>query len=422
MNYLNPPGFLGTGASLLADVTVLAYILLIIPGMVAGLYFARSGKHRPHHRNIMIAITLVNWVFILWVMVAALSFDVTPNISEQPSNARYLFPAIHGALGLTAQLLGTYVVYRMIREDTQVANAKKRGETQLSKYWFKSAKPAMRIVLALWFVTAAIGITTYLIRYEIVTIPGGSAPPPVATVEVEPPLATEDVEAPAETPDVEPTDEVEPPAETPEIEPTETEEIDEPVETPEIEIEDIEEPVETPDVEAPTEVAQVLSAPTVPPPAETPDVLAPVSTDDAIQPTATSTRRPTSTLVPRTTTQPTQPVGDPLVVLGGNDDLGAFLIDPEGRTLYVYANDEPGWSNCTGTCLNNWEVYEVDSDTPLVLGAGVEGELGLTERADGTYQVTYDDQPLYFFALDRNPGDAIGNGAGNLWSVVLIEL
>jgi predicted lipoprotein with Yx(FWY)xxD motif len=109
-------------------------------------------------------------------------------------------------------------------------------------------------------------------------------------------------------------------------------------------------------------------------------------------------------------------------MLGGNDELGAFLVDPEGRTLYVYANDEPNWSNCTGTCLNNWEVYTVEADTPLVAGAGLNGELALTERADGTHQVTYNQQPLYYFTLDRNPGDAIGNGAGNLWSVVPIAL
>lgn len=417
MNYLNPPGFLGTGASLLADVTLLAYILLILPAMVAGFYFARSGKHRPHHRNIMIAIVLINWVFIVWVMLAALTFDVTPNIGEEPSNARYLFPAIHGALGLTAQLLGTYVVFRMLREDTQVAAAKRRGETELSKYWFKSAKPVMRLVLVLWFVTAALGITSYLIRYEVVSVAAGGAAPPVATEEV---VATAEAAAPAETPDVEPveTEEVAEPVETPEVEDDDDDGDDnEPVGTPEVEDDDDDgdrQPVETPEIEEPTQVAQVLS------PAETPEVAAPVSTQEAVQPTATSTRRPTSTLAPRAT--PTQPAGDPLVMLGGNDDLGAFLVDPEGRTLYVYANDEPGWSNCTGTCLNNWEVYAVDPDTPLVVGPGLDGELGLSERADGTYQVTYNDQPLYYFSLDRNPGDAIGNGAGNVWSVVEIDL
>jgi predicted lipoprotein with Yx(FWY)xxD motif/uncharacterized membrane protein YozB (DUF420 family) len=455
LNYLNPPGFLGNGASLLADVTLLAYILLLLPGMVAGFYFARAGKHRPDHRNVMIGITAINWVFILWVMVAALTFDVTANVAQQPGNARYLFPAIHGALGLTAQLLATYTVYRMIREDVQVARAKQRGETQLSKYWFKSAKPVMRIVLLLWIVTATIGIVTYLVRYEVVTIPGGAAPSPVVTLEVEPPIATETVETPVSTPEASPeappeilppvetsevaeTDEITPPAETPEVTQAATQiaqvlavtEQETPLpaaETPELGVVETGEALPPATTRPPTSTLRPTSNRTVAP-VETPevgvvetvDVLAPVSTGEVIEATATATRRP-PTRTPRRTPTPT-PAGDPLVLLGGNDELGAFLIDPEGRTLYVYANDEPNWSNCTGACLNNWEVYEVDADTPLVVGAGLDGELGLTERADGTYQVTYDEKPLYYFALDRHPGDAIGNGAGNVWSVVLIEI
>ncbi len=166
------------------------------------------------------------------------------------------------------------------------------------------------------------------------------------------------------------------------------------------------------------------------------EIPAPLATEEAASP---PTARPTSTRIrqtatPRPTRRPASAVvvtspastqeaaptlaGDPIVQPGGNARLGAFLVDGEGRTLYVYANDEPGWSNCVGTCLNNWQVYTVEADTPLVVGAGLDGELGLTERADGTLQVTYDDQPLYYFSLDRRPGDAIGSGAGNVWSVV----
>jgi hypothetical protein len=489
LDYLNPPGFLGTGASLLADVTLLAYIFLILPAMVLGFYFARSGKHRPHHRNVMIGITLVNWIFIIWLMVAAFRFDVSANLPEQPVNARYLFPAIHGALGLTAQLLGTYVVYRMIREDMQVSRAKQRGETQLSQYWFKNAKPVMRIVLLLWIITAAIGILTYHIRYNVLNISaiGSTAPTPVVTPEV---LTTAEATAPVETPEVGETAEIEPPAATeeatqpapettPESSPVETEEIAGLVTTPEVTeaatqvahalavtpeveepavTEDVPLPAETPEVtETETPEAQALATtPEVEEPAATDDVLLPVetpeisvvetedllpvSTEETVEPTATrrpptvtrppterpvtspaetpevgvvatedvlppvsteeatasrtptSTRRPPSRTPARTATP--QPEGEPLVEVGGNDELGAFLVDAEGRTLYVYANDEPNWSNCTGACLSNWEIYEVDEDTPLVLGDDLEGELDITERADGRFQLTYDEQPL----------------------------
>lgn len=166
--YLEPNGFLGTGASLLADITLLTYLFIIIPSMVAGFVFARRKKHRPHHRNTMMGITLANWVFILVLMVFALTYDVTDNVGDQTGNSRYLFPAIHAALGLTAQVLATYVIYRMLKEDRHVAQAKQRGEKDLARYWFTSAKPFMRTTLGLWFATSTLGVASYMIRYEVV--------------------------------------------------------------------------------------------------------------------------------------------------------------------------------------------------------------------------------------------------------------
>jgi uncharacterized membrane protein YozB (DUF420 family) len=204
MDYLQPQGFLGTGASLLADLTLLAYVLLLVPGMIAGLVFARRGKHRPHHRMTMTVITVINWLLIFFLMIVAYRFDVVGNLPEQPGNARYLMPTIHGLLGLPAQLLATYVVYRMLREDTQVAAAKARGESkeQLRKYWFLNAKPLMRITLVLWLATALLGVFNYLIRYEVLPSFGTS---PVAPLVTEEPVfsATEEASLPepANTPE-----------------------------------------------------------------------------------------------------------------------------------------------------------------------------------------------------------------------------
>jgi uncharacterized membrane protein YozB (DUF420 family) len=233
--YLEPQGFLGTGASLLADLTLLAYILLIVPGMIVGYIFARRGQHRPQHRNVMIGITVINWALIVFLMIVAYRFDVAENLSKQPVNPRYIVPTIHGILGLIAQLLATYVIYRMWREDSRVAAAKKRGEKgkQLSKYWFTSAKPFMWVTLILWLVTSVLGIGNYVIRYEVLAVGGGGAAP-VATEE---PIATDEPDV-ASTPDVVVTDE---PLVTETVAPAATEEAatpapvatDEPAATPE---------------------------------------------------------------------------------------------------------------------------------------------------------------------------------------------
>jgi len=212
--YLEPPGFLGTGASLLADITLLLYILVIVPSILVGWVFARRNMHRPQHRNVMIGITILNWVLIVTLMIVAYRFDVADNITTQPTTLRYLLPTLHAVLGLPAQLLATYVVIRMVIEDTQVAQAKRRGETgkTLSRYWFKQAKPIMRLTLGLWLATAALGIVTYVIRYNVLPSgAAGDAVAPIATEEVLTPVETLEITAPVTTP------EITPPLETPEV-------------------------------------------------------------------------------------------------------------------------------------------------------------------------------------------------------------
>jgi uncharacterized membrane protein YozB (DUF420 family) len=294
--YLEPRGFLGTGASFLADITLLAYVLLLVPGMLAGLYFARRGKHRPHHKYTMATITIVNWILIIFLMLVAFFTDVASGVAAQPENTRFLMPAVHALLGGPAQLLATYVIYRMFKEDRDVAAARKRGETQLSRYWFKNAKPIMRLTLTLWLITAALGVVSYLIRYEI--IPAyrldGSIAAPVATPEITP-----EVDSPPATPELASTGEITAPAETPEVAATEA--AAEPAETPEV--------AATEEITLLAEIVEVAATPEVTPeisePAETPEVVStpevtPEVTDD---PTATAT--PTDTRTPTHTPTPT---------------------------------------------------------------------------------------------------------------------
>lgn len=224
--YLEPQGFLGTGASLVTDIALIAYLLLIIPGMLAGWYFARNGKHRPHHKVTMISITIFNWILIIGLMMVAYRYDVAENISSQSDNFRYLMPTIHALFGFPAQILATIIVINMLREDSSVAAAKKRGETDLSKYWWNWAKPVMRLTIVLWLITSTFGVVSYLIRYDVLTIPSsGGSVEPVATEEPEP-VETEEPE-PVETEQPEPIETEEA------VEPVQTEEADEPVETEE---------------------------------------------------------------------------------------------------------------------------------------------------------------------------------------------
>jgi len=106
------------------------------------------------------------------------------------------------------------------------------------------------------------------------------------------------------------------------------------------------------------------------------------------------------------------------VQLGGNDELGPFLVDAAGMTLYIFANDEPGVSNCSGDCLANWPALTVEEGQVPTLAAGVPGRLGMIQREDdGTFHVLYNGMPLYYWVNDTQPGDATGHLRGDVWFV-----
>lgn len=99
-------------------------------------------------------------------------------------------------------------------------------------------------------------------------------------------------------------------------------------------------------------------------------------------------------------------------------ELGDILVDGAGMTLYVFDNDTDGTSTCTGDCVANWPPLTGD----VTAGDGVDDSLlGTTERDDGMAQITYADQPLYYFAGDQAPGDVNGQAVGGIWWVIGVD-
>ena len=100
-----------------------------------------------------------------------------------------------------------------------------------------------------------------------------------------------------------------------------------------------------------------------------------------------------------------------------NADLGSILTDAAGRRLYLYTRDEPNISNCSGGCALAWPSLITVAD-PMA-GEGVSSPLlGTINRDDGLTQVTYNGDPLYYFAADEKPGDTLGQNRGDVWFVI----
>jgi len=111
------------------------------------------------------------------------------------------------------------------------------------------------------------------------------------------------------------------------------------------------------------------------------------------------------------------------VLARGIPGLGEIITDGTGLTLYMYAPDHRGLSQCSGFCAQQWP--------PLVLprgvtrpkaGPGVRASLlGTVRRANGQLQETYGGWPLYLWIGDTGPGQATGQADDmGLWYVLSV--
>ncbi len=141
----------------------------------------------------------------------------------------------------------------------------------------------------------------------------------------------------------------------------------------------------------------------------------------AAAPTTAATSAPSATPIPASTSlQLPTPINQRVLELLSNSKLGNVLTDAQGMTLYTYAKDAPDTSNCVGDCAKNWPPLLVPQGVTPTAEVGIPGNIGVLERPDKTYQVNYNDMPLYRYVGDKQPGDTFGNGMQNLWSVVVV--
>ena len=88
------------------------------------------------------------------------------------------------------------------------------------------------------------------------------------------------------------------------------------------------------------------------------------------------------------------------------------LTDAKGMTLYTWDKDkEANKSACEGNCIMNWPAMKAEA------AAKDMGDWKVITRSDGSKQWAYKGKPLYYFAMDKAPGDQVGEGKGMVWHV-----
>ncbi len=147
------------------------------------------------------------------------------------------------------------------------------------------------------------------------------------------------------------------------------------------------------------------------------------ATTSAMTSTETMTTTPAMTATESMTTSGamtgTNEEAGMVVNVAEDPKLGKILVDAKGMTLYLFDKDTAGKSNCSGNCIKNWPALTVkDEAEKLTAGEGVTAKLEVIDRGDGTYQVTANGMPLYYYAKDANVGDTTGQGVGDVWWVL----
>jgi predicted lipoprotein with Yx(FWY)xxD motif len=108
---------------------------------------------------------------------------------------------------------------------------------------------------------------------------------------------------------------------------------------------------------------------------------------------------------------------EPTLKVINNVDIGSYLADGDGRTLYWHKFDSPGKSTCTGECIQMWPPFYQKKVVPP---DGVNADdFGMITRDDGIKQTTFKGYPLYYFSVDQAKGDVKGYNFEYMWYTVI---
>jgi uncharacterized membrane protein YozB (DUF420 family) len=142
-------GFLGTEASLAADLALVGSIIVAL-AMTYGAYLAIRGRYEAH-RWVQTGAAIVNVFLIFGLMIPAL-LAVTPEENvDLPTSAFVAMPA-HELIGAVALVFGLFVVLR--------------GNNLVPERWrFQNYKPFMRAAYVLYMLATVVGIVVYVLLY-----------------------------------------------------------------------------------------------------------------------------------------------------------------------------------------------------------------------------------------------------------------
>jgi hypothetical protein len=151
-NFLSRPGFLGTHAPLISDLT-LVLILVTAILFTIGWQLARH-QHYEVHRWVQTGTVIINAIIVLGVMINSFVTHILPGIPGKLLQGDYGVTTIHALIGAIGLLLGIFVV---LRANKLVPKALR----------FKNYKLFMWTSYTLYMVATFLGVFVYIAAFVL---------------------------------------------------------------------------------------------------------------------------------------------------------------------------------------------------------------------------------------------------------------
>jgi uncharacterized membrane protein YozB (DUF420 family) len=151
MRFFPIEGFFGTGATFYADLNLVVQVIMGV-ALVGGAVLAKRKRYTAHG-ICQTTVLLLNLLMIGLVMWPSFQQQVRPALPKVLHKWYYAVATVHAVLGVTAELLGLYIVI--------VAGTRALPDWLRFKDW----KRWMRTELMLWSIVVLTGVGTYYAWY-----------------------------------------------------------------------------------------------------------------------------------------------------------------------------------------------------------------------------------------------------------------
>jgi uncharacterized membrane protein YozB (DUF420 family) len=151
-DFLNGPGFLGTNAPFLSD---LSLILISVTAIMFTIGW-QLARHRYYeaHRWVQTVSAVINAIVVFGVMINSYVTHILPGIPAKLLEGDYGVTTVHAIIGTIGLLLGIFVVLR--------------GNELVPKgLRFKKYKPFMRSSYALYMLATLLGVIVYVLAFVL---------------------------------------------------------------------------------------------------------------------------------------------------------------------------------------------------------------------------------------------------------------